>query len=207
MMQRSPARCPSWNGHSPSTAPTRTMPWMCCAKVGGYEIAGLAGAVLGAASVKAPIVCDGFIATAGALIACRLCPNARDYLFISHRSQESGHSTMADLLGMKPILDLEMRLGEGTGSALAMNVIEASAKVLMETSRPSRKRVLPIRAIDGSCRPETCPPDGRDRPSGPRSSVLHCFFPPAGVIFLQTMEKWMNIIYRSAYSKTDPKGV
>ena len=101
-------------------------------KVGGFEIAGLAGAVLGAAAVKLPVVCDGFIATAGALIACRLCPNARDYLFISHLSKEAGHAAMASLLGMKPILDLDMRLGEGTGAALAMNLIEASSKVLME---------------------------------------------------------------------------
>jgi nicotinate-nucleotide--dimethylbenzimidazole phosphoribosyltransferase len=102
------------------------------AKVGGYEIAALAGAVLGAAVAKVPVVCDGFIATAGALIACRLIPAARDYLFVSHRSQEVGHTTMIELLGLPPILDLEMRLGEGTGAALAMDIVEASAKVLKE---------------------------------------------------------------------------
>ena len=101
-------------------------------KVGGLEIAGLAGAVLGAAAVRVPLICDGFIATAGALIACILAPLARDYLFISHRSQEIGHGTMAELLGLRPILDLDMRLGEGTGSALAMSILEASAKVLTE---------------------------------------------------------------------------
>jgi nicotinate-nucleotide--dimethylbenzimidazole phosphoribosyltransferase len=101
-------------------------------KVGGFEIAALAGAVLGAAAVRAPIVCDGFIATAGALIACRLSPAARDYLFVSHRSQEVGHVTMLELLGQRAVLDLDMRLGEGTGSALAMNLVEASAKVLKE---------------------------------------------------------------------------
>ena len=101
-------------------------------KVGGHEIAGLAGAVLGAAAVKAPIVCDGFIATAGALIACRLAPAARDYLFLSHRSYEIGHGTMVDLIGIRPILDLGMRLGEGTGAVLAMGLVEASAKVLTE---------------------------------------------------------------------------
>jgi nicotinate-nucleotide--dimethylbenzimidazole phosphoribosyltransferase len=101
-------------------------------KVGGYEIAGLAGAVLGAAAAKAPVVCDGFIATAGALIACRLAPAAKDYLFVSHLSHEVGHAAMLDLLGLRAILDLDMRLGEGTGSALAMNIVEASAKVLME---------------------------------------------------------------------------
>ncbi|NTU48523.1 MAG: nicotinate-nucleotide--dimethylbenzimidazole phosphoribosyltransferase [Syntrophobacteraceae bacterium] len=101
-------------------------------KVGGFEIAGLAGAVLGAAHAKVPVVCDGFIATAGALVACRMAPAARDYLFISHRSQEIGHRTMIELLDLRPILDLEMRLGEGTGSALAMNIVEAATKVLKE---------------------------------------------------------------------------
>jgi nicotinate-nucleotide--dimethylbenzimidazole phosphoribosyltransferase len=102
------------------------------AKVGGFEIAALAGAVLGAAAAKSPVVCDGFIATAGALVACRLAPAARDYLFVSHRSQEVGHTTMIELLDLTPILDLQMRLGEGTGSALAMNIVEASAKVLRD---------------------------------------------------------------------------
>jgi nicotinate-nucleotide--dimethylbenzimidazole phosphoribosyltransferase len=102
------------------------------ARVGGYEIAALAGAVLGAAAFRVPIVCDGFIATAGALIACRMAPHALDYLFVSHRSQEVGHDTMVELLGLRPILDLGLRLGEGTGSVLAMNIVEAAAKVLME---------------------------------------------------------------------------
>jgi nicotinate-nucleotide--dimethylbenzimidazole phosphoribosyltransferase len=102
------------------------------AKVGGYEIAALAGAVLGAAAVRAPVVCDGLIATAGALIACRLVPAAGDYLFVSHRSREIGHVAMMELMGKEPILDLDMRLGEGTGAVLAMNIVEASAKVLME---------------------------------------------------------------------------
>ncbi len=101
-------------------------------KVGGFEIAALAGAVLGAAAVKAPLACDGLIATAGALIACRLAPHSTGYLFVSHRSAEPGHIAMCDLIGTRPILDLDMRLGEGTGSALAMNIIEAAAKVLVE---------------------------------------------------------------------------
>jgi nicotinate-nucleotide--dimethylbenzimidazole phosphoribosyltransferase len=102
------------------------------AKVGGYEIAGLAGAVLGAAAVRVPVICDGFIATAGALIACRLAPPAKDYLFVSHRSQEVGHGTMIELLGLPPLLDLSMRLGEGTGAALAMHLVEAAARVLRD---------------------------------------------------------------------------
>ncbi|SMC21162.1 nicotinate-nucleotide-dimethylbenzimidazole phosphoribosyltransferase [Desulfacinum hydrothermale DSM 13146] len=102
------------------------------AKVGGFEIAGLAGAVLGAAAAKVPVVCDGFIATAGALVACRLVPTAKDYLFVSHKSQEVGHAVMYGLLGLEPILDLGMRLGEGTGAALAMSLVEAAGKVLRD---------------------------------------------------------------------------
>ncbi len=101
-------------------------------KVGGYEIAGLAGAVLGAAAARIAVICDGFIATAGALVACRLVPAARDYLFVSHRSEEVGHRTMIELLELQPLLDLGMRLGEGTGAVLAMNLVEASAKVLKD---------------------------------------------------------------------------
>lgn len=102
------------------------------AKVGGCEIAGLAGAVLGAAYSGRPVVCDGFIATAGALVAVRLAPAAKDYLFISHRSQERGHAAMAEVIGIRPVLDLEMRLGEGTGAALAMSIIDAAVAVLKE---------------------------------------------------------------------------
>ena len=112
--------------------PDPTDPLDILSKVGGFEIAALAGALLGAAAAKSPLICDGFIATAGALIACHLAPAAKDYLFLSHRSQEIGHATMVDLLGLEPILDLKMRLGEGTGSVLAMTIVEAAAKVLME---------------------------------------------------------------------------
>ncbi len=112
--------------------PDPNVPMDVLAKVGGFEIAALAGAVLGAAAVRTPVICDGFIATAGALIACRMAPAAQDYLFVSHLSQEVGHRAMIDLLGMEPILDLGMRLGEGTGSALAMSIVEAAAKALAE---------------------------------------------------------------------------
>ena len=90
------------------------------------------GRVLGAAAVQTPVVCDGLIATAGALVACRLLAAAGSYLFVSHRSREIGHLTMMQLLGKQPILDLDMRLGEGTGAVLAMNIIEASARVLKD---------------------------------------------------------------------------
>lgn len=101
-------------------------------KVGGYEIAGLAGAILGAAAAKTPIICDGLIATAGALIACRICPASTDYLFVSHQSIEPGHLAMCSMIGLHPILNLSMRLGEGTGAALAMNIVDAASKVLVD---------------------------------------------------------------------------
>lgn len=102
------------------------------AKVGGFEIGGLAGLVIGAAARQIPVVCDGLIATAGALIACELAPAARAYLFTSHNSVEIGHRFMIDRLGIPPILDLGLRLGEGTGAALAMEILDAATRVLAE---------------------------------------------------------------------------
>ena len=102
------------------------------AKVGGFEIGGLAGLVIGAAAAGRPVVCDGLIATAGALIACELAPAAKDYLFASHRSVEVGHVFMHARLGVEPLLDLKFRLGEGTGAAVAMELLEASTRVLAD---------------------------------------------------------------------------
>jgi len=102
------------------------------AKVGGFEIAGIAGLVLGSAAAGIPVVVDGFISTAGALIASELHPSVRDYIFAAHQSVEIGHSVMLDRIGAEPILDLKLRLGEGTGAALAMMLIEAGVKVLHE---------------------------------------------------------------------------
>ena len=102
------------------------------AKVGGLEIGGLAGLVIGAAAHGIPVVCDGFISTAGALIACKLAPAARDYLFASHNSVEIGHRYMLDQLDLQPLLDLGLRLGEGTGAALAMELIDASTRILCD---------------------------------------------------------------------------
>jgi nicotinate-nucleotide--dimethylbenzimidazole phosphoribosyltransferase len=101
-------------------------------KVGGLEIAAIAGLVLGCAANSIPVVIDGFISTAGALIASELHPNVRDYIFAAHRSVEIGHSFMLERIGVRPILDLDFRLGEGTGAALAMGLIEAGVKVLKE---------------------------------------------------------------------------
>jgi nicotinate-nucleotide--dimethylbenzimidazole phosphoribosyltransferase len=102
------------------------------AKVGGFEIGGIAGMVLAGAYHRKPIVIDGFISTAGALIAHSLCPASADYMFAGHCSEEPGHRHMLGHLKLTPILNLGMRLGEGTGGALAMGVIEAAIRVMTE---------------------------------------------------------------------------
>ncbi len=100
--------------------------------VGGLEIAAMAGMVLGAARHKIAVVADGFISTAAAAIACTLVPNARAYLFAGHQSEEPGHRILLEHLGIQPILNLNMRLGEGTGAVLAMPVIEAAVNLYRE---------------------------------------------------------------------------
>ncbi len=101
-------------------------------KVGGAEIGGIAGLCLGAASLGIPVVVDGFISTAGALIAYALNQTVRDYMFAAHNSQEIGHRVMLEYMGLRPVLDLDLRLGEGTGAALAMTVIDAGLKIYRE---------------------------------------------------------------------------
>lgn len=104
------------------------------AKVGGFEIGGIAGLILGAAAQRKPVVVDGFISTAGALIAHALAPTAADYIVAAHGSAENGHHLMQQHLGKRPLLHLEMRLGEGTGAALAMNLVEAAVRILSEVA-------------------------------------------------------------------------
>ena len=104
------------------------------AKVGGFEIGGIAGVVLGAAALRKPVVVDGFISTAGGLLAHALCPAAGEYIIAAHRSAEPGHRAMLARLGKEPLLDLELRLGEGTGAALAMNLVEAAQRILTEVA-------------------------------------------------------------------------
>lgn len=99
-------------------------------KVGGFEIGGIAGVILGAAARRLPVVIDGFIAGAAALIATGLCPRVKDYLIAAHVSAEVGHRAILDYLGLRPLLDLGMRLGEGTGAALAIPIVEAAVKAL-----------------------------------------------------------------------------
>jgi nicotinate-nucleotide--dimethylbenzimidazole phosphoribosyltransferase len=102
------------------------------AKVGGLEIAGLAGVVLGAAAERKPVLLDGFITTAAAMIAYGLAPRAINFMVASHLSAEQGHRLMLEYLGLAPVLYLDMRLGEGTGAALAMPVLEAACRVINE---------------------------------------------------------------------------
>ena len=102
------------------------------AKVGGFEIGGLCGCVLGAAAANTPVVIDGLISTAGALIAYELCPQVREYIFAAHKSVEAGHQYMLNRMNLNPILDLNMRLGEGTGAVLGISIIEAGIKILNE---------------------------------------------------------------------------
>jgi nicotinate-nucleotide--dimethylbenzimidazole phosphoribosyltransferase len=101
------------------------------AALGGFEIAGLAGVALGAAARRMPVVVDGFITAAAALVAARLAP-LEGYLIASHRSVEVGHRALLAALKARPLLDLELRLGEGSGAALAMPIIEAGLRLLHE---------------------------------------------------------------------------
>jgi nicotinate-nucleotide--dimethylbenzimidazole phosphoribosyltransferase len=101
-------------------------------KIGGFEIGGLAGIILAAAAEKVPVVIDGFISGAAALVAYHLAPKVKNYLIASHCSQELGHRIILDYLGLKPILNLDLRLGEGTGAALGINIIEAAVKILTQ---------------------------------------------------------------------------
>ena len=101
-------------------------------KVGGFEIAGIAGLVLGAALHRIPVVVDGFISTAGALIAAELNPFVKGYIIAAHQSVEIGHRKTLEHLEQRPLLDLNLRLGEGTGAALGISLVEASVRILRE---------------------------------------------------------------------------
>lgn len=99
-------------------------------KVGGFEIGGIAGLILGAAYYRVPILIDGFISSAGALLAKDIAPDAVDYMIAAHQSMEYGHRFMLEELGLKPILNMNLRLGEGSGAALAMNIVESAAQAM-----------------------------------------------------------------------------
>ena len=112
--------------------PDRNNPLDILKKIGGFEIAGIAGAILASAFSRTPIVIDGIISTAAALIAYKFNPNVSDYIFAGHKSVEIGQKAALELMRLSPILQLDMRLGEGTGAALAMNIIEASCRIMRE---------------------------------------------------------------------------
>ncbi|NQU95016.1 MAG: nicotinate-nucleotide--dimethylbenzimidazole phosphoribosyltransferase [Candidatus Omnitrophica bacterium] len=101
-------------------------------KVGGFEIGGLAGLILAAAARRVPVIIDGFISGAAALIAFKLEPKVKDYMIAAHSSVEKGHKVTLNFLGLKPLLYFGLRLGEGTGAALGINIVEASIKILTE---------------------------------------------------------------------------
>jgi len=101
-------------------------------KVGGFEIGGIAGVILAGARYRIPVVIDGFISGAAALIAATLSPQVKPYLVASHQSAEQGHRVLLEYLGLKPLLNLDLRLGEGTGAALGIFLVEASLKILDE---------------------------------------------------------------------------
>ena len=101
-------------------------------KVGGFEIGVLAGVVLGGAYARRVVVIDGFISGAAALVAQRLCPRVREFLVAGHLSAEAGHRVVLESLDLRPLLQLDMRLGEGTGAVLAMGLVEAAAATLTE---------------------------------------------------------------------------
>ncbi|MFH1538090.1 MAG: nicotinate-nucleotide--dimethylbenzimidazole phosphoribosyltransferase [bacterium] len=103
-------------------------------RVGGLEIAGLCGLILGGCAEGMVVVVDGFISTAGLLAAWKMCPTVLDLIFPAHRSAESGHSKVLEFLKVRPILDLDMRLGEGTGAIEALHLLEASMRMFREMS-------------------------------------------------------------------------
>jgi len=102
------------------------------AAVGGLEIAGICGLVLGGAASRVPVVVDGFISTAGAVAAMQFVPAAQEYILFSHRSEEQGHRAIMERIGGRPLLDLSLRLGEGTGAALAMTLVDAALRIYNE---------------------------------------------------------------------------
>jgi nicotinate-nucleotide--dimethylbenzimidazole phosphoribosyltransferase len=111
------------------------------AKVGGFEIGGIAGVILAGARYRIPVILDGFISGAAALIATSLSPQAKPYLFASHQSVEQGHQIILNHLGLRPLFNLDLRLGEGTGAALGIFLVEASLKILNEMATFSEASV------------------------------------------------------------------
>lgn len=121
--------------------PNKNDPIDVLSKVGGAEIGGIAGVILAAAKNRVPVIIDGLISTAGALIAYNLNKNVSDYIFAGHISQEPGHKIMLKYLAKKPILDLDLRLGEGSGAVLAMSIVKQAANMFCNVSTFDKAKV------------------------------------------------------------------
>lgn len=121
------------------------------AKIGGFEIAGIAGLILGGAAARVPIVLDGFISGAAALVAVGLAPACRDYLIASHRSVECGHDAVLARLDLMPLLDLQLRLGEGTGACLGISLLKAAIKIYGQMATFDEAGVSGAEARAGQC--------------------------------------------------------
>jgi len=118
------------------------------AKVGGFEIGGLVGVMLAGAAYRMPVVIDGFISGAAALIAVGLSPQSKDYLLAAHLSAEAGHEQLLGFLGLKPLLDLNMRLGEGTGAVIGMFLAEAAARTISQMATFSQAGVSEAKPLE-----------------------------------------------------------
>jgi len=123
--------------------PDRSDPLELLAKLGGFELAGMAGVMLAAAAHRIPVVLDGFVSGAAALLAYELAPAVKEYLIASHRSVERGHTSILTHIGLTPLLDLQMRLGEGTGAALGISLTVAACKLLKEMATFEEAGVSP----------------------------------------------------------------
>ncbi|MDD5678232.1 MAG: nicotinate-nucleotide--dimethylbenzimidazole phosphoribosyltransferase [Kiritimatiellae bacterium] len=120
-----------------------TDPLSVLAALGGLEIAGICGLCLGAAARERPVIVDGFISSAGALVAMRLCPAVKDYLFFAHMSAEPGHRKFFEKESLRPIVSLDMRLGEGTGAAIAMQIMEDALAIYNEMATFEQAGITP----------------------------------------------------------------
>lgn len=117
-------------------------------KVGGFEIGAMAGAMIGAAASRTAVMVDGFIATASALLAITIAPGCQEYLITAHHSAETGHGNVLEFLKERPLLDLDMRLGEGTGALLGISLAEASVKILNNMTTFSEAEVIKAKERD-----------------------------------------------------------
>ncbi|HIB5605677.1 TPA: nicotinate-nucleotide--dimethylbenzimidazole phosphoribosyltransferase, partial [Klebsiella pneumoniae] len=111
-------------------------------KVAGYDLVGMTGVILGAASCGLPVVLDGFLSYASALAACRMAPSAHPYLIPSHLSAEKGAQIALDALGLRPYLDMDMRLGEGSGAALAMHLLDAASAMYNQMGTLAQSNIV-----------------------------------------------------------------